>query len=48
MKRVWYPGLESHPNHELAKKQMSCYSGMIAFEMMDMASAQRLVEVSHP
>lgn len=28
---IHYPGLESHPQHELAKKQMSAYSGMIAF-----------------
>lgn len=28
---VAYPGLESHPQHDIAKKQMSLYSGMIAF-----------------
>jgi Cystathionine beta-lyases/cystathionine gamma-synthases len=28
---VAYPGLESHPQHEIAKKQMSLYSGMMAF-----------------
>ena len=27
---VLYPGLESHPQHELAKKQMSDYSGMLS------------------
>lgn len=27
--KVLYPGLKSHPQHELAKKQMSCYSGMV-------------------
>ncbi|MDD9147416.1 MULTISPECIES: trans-sulfuration enzyme family protein [unclassified Sporolactobacillus] len=26
-----YPGLKSHPQHEIARKQMSLYSGMIAF-----------------
>ena len=31
--RVWYPGLESHPQHELAKKQMDDFGGMIAFEL---------------
>ncbi|WP_330633248.1 trans-sulfuration enzyme family protein [Halocatena halophila] len=29
---VYYPGLESHPQHELATEQMSGYSGMLAFE----------------
>ena len=31
--RVWYPGLPSHPDHELAKKQMNGFSGMISFEL---------------
>ncbi len=30
--RVYYPGLESHPQHDLASKQMSGYSGMLSFE----------------
>jgi methionine-gamma-lyase len=30
---VSYPGLESHPQHKIAKKQMKGYSGMIAFEL---------------
>ena len=30
--RVYYPGLESHPQHELASEQMSGYSGMLSFE----------------
>jgi cystathionine gamma-synthase len=29
--RVFYPGLESHPQHELAKSQMSGFGGMISF-----------------
>ena len=33
IKTVYYPGLKSHPGHELAKKQMKSYGGMIAFEM---------------
>ena len=28
---VYYPGLESHPNHEIAARQMSAYSGMVSF-----------------
>ena len=31
--RVSYPGLESHPQHQIAKEQMSGYSGMISFEL---------------
>ncbi len=31
--RVYYPGLKSHPQHELAKKQMKAFGGMIAIEL---------------
>tara|TARA_A100001037_G_C15146137_1_gene636409 strand:- start:2345 stop:3487 length:1143 start_codon:yes stop_codon:yes gene_type:complete len=31
--RVIYPGLESHAQHEIAKAQMSGFSGMISFEL---------------
>ncbi|MBH8602854.1 PLP-dependent aspartate aminotransferase family protein [Thermoactinomyces sp. CICC 10522] len=31
IERVYYPGLPSHPQHELAKRQMSGFGGMIAF-----------------
>lgn len=31
--RVIYPGLESHPQHELAKRQMKGFGGMISVEM---------------
>ncbi|APF18555.1 Cys/Met metabolism pyridoxal-phosphate-dependent protein [Caldithrix abyssi DSM 13497] len=33
IKRVWYPGLTTHPQHELAKKQMAGFGGMISFEI---------------
>lgn len=33
VKRVYYPGLESHPQHALAKKQMRLFGGMIAVEL---------------
>jgi cystathionine beta-lyase/cystathionine gamma-synthase len=32
VKKVYYPGLESHPFHEIAKKQMRGYSGMVSVE----------------
>ncbi|MGB0524960.1 MAG: cystathionine gamma-synthase [Flammeovirgaceae bacterium] len=31
--RVYYPGFESHPNHEIAKKQMRNFGGMISFTL---------------
>ncbi len=33
VKRVIYPGLASHPQHELARRQMSGFGGMISFEL---------------
>ena len=33
VKRVIYPGLSSHPQHELAKKQMKGFGGMLSFEL---------------
>lgn len=32
VKRVIYPGLESHPQHDLAKSQMNLFSGMLCFQ----------------
>ncbi|MCE2613423.1 cystathionine gamma-synthase [Flavobacteriaceae bacterium D16] len=31
IEKVYWPGFEDHPNHEIAKKQMSDYGGMISF-----------------
>ncbi len=33
VKRVYYPGLASHPQHELAKKQQSGFGGIVSFEL---------------
>jgi cystathionine beta-lyase len=33
IQKVYYPGLESHPGHALAKKQMRGFGGMLAFEL---------------
>ncbi|HNW33484.1 MAG TPA: aminotransferase class I/II-fold pyridoxal phosphate-dependent enzyme, partial [Candidatus Ozemobacteraceae bacterium] len=42
--RVWYPGLKSHPQHELAKRQMRRAGGMISFELKDgFEPAQKLM-----
>jgi cystathionine gamma-synthase len=33
VRRVHYPGLEAHPGHDLAARQMSDFGGMVSFEM---------------
>jgi cystathionine beta-lyase/cystathionine gamma-synthase len=43
--RVFYPGLASHPQHELARRQMKNFSGMMTFRVADGAAlAKRMVE----
>ncbi len=44
VQRVYYPGLPSHPQHELAKRQMSGFGGMISFDVGDVARAHRIAE----
>jgi cystathionine beta-lyase/cystathionine gamma-synthase len=41
--RVHYPGLTSHPHHELAKRQMRGFGGLIAFETGDLERSRRLL-----
>ncbi|WP_405564618.1 cystathionine gamma-synthase [Polaribacter sp. Asnod6-C07] len=36
---VYYPGLENHPNHEIAKKQMKDFGGMVSFRLKDESKA---------
>ena len=33
--KVYWPGFESHPNHEVAKRQMSDFGGMVSFTLKD-------------
>lgn len=40
---VFYPGLESHPQHELARKQMSGFGGMISVETGSHDAAARML-----
>ena len=40
---VHYPGLKSHPQHALAKKQMTGFGGMIAFELGSLANAKKFL-----
>jgi cystathionine gamma-lyase len=45
VKRVHYPGLTSHPQHELARRQMQGYGGIISVELnSDLAGAKRFLE----
>jgi cystathionine beta-lyase/cystathionine gamma-synthase len=44
VKRVYYPGLPSHPQHELARRQMKGFGGMISVELGDAAFARHFVE----
>jgi len=42
--RVYYPGLASHPGHELAARQMRSFGGMLSIELHDEAAARRFAE----
>src|SRR5258705_144561 len=42
--RGYYPGLRSHPQHELAARQMKGFGGMLSIELGDTAFARRFVE----
>jgi cysteine-S-conjugate beta-lyase len=44
--KVYWPGFEDNPNHEIAKKQMSGFGGMISFSTVEetLESAVKLVE----
>lgn len=35
VKKVFYPGLKTHPQYELAKSQMKGFGGMLSFELVD-------------
>ena len=43
VKKVYYPGLPSHPQYELAKRQMHGFGGMLAFDLGSMEAARRLL-----
>lgn len=44
VKNVFYPGLRSHPQHALAKKQMSGFGSMIAFETGSLTNAKKMLK----
>ncbi len=41
---VYYPGLTSHPNYQIAKTQMSGFSGMVSFDLKEDAKVVPFVE----
>jgi cystathionine beta-lyase/cystathionine gamma-synthase len=44
--RLYYPGLPSHPQHELACRQMTGFGGMISLDLGDPARARRIAEAT--
>jgi cystathionine gamma-synthase len=42
--RVYYPGLPSHPGHELAARQMSAFGGIVSLALADGKTARRFAE----
>src|SRR5689334_2911872 len=44
VEKVFYPGLPSHPQHELAKRQMSGFGSMITFDVGSLNSAKRMLK----
>ena len=42
VKKVYYPGLKQHPNHEIARKQARGFGGMVSF---DVGSAEKAADV---
>jgi len=43
-KKVYYPGLPNHPQHELAKKQMRGFGGMISADFGDVEIAKKILK----
>ncbi len=44
VQRVWYPGLPSHPQHEIAKKLLPKFGAMLTFEVGDEQAAVRVLD----
>ena len=42
LQAVYYPGLESHPQHDLAKRQMKGFSGIVSFDTGDAERTRRM------
>jgi cystathionine beta-lyase/cystathionine gamma-synthase len=44
VKKVFYPGLSDHPQHELAQRQMSGFGAMITFETGSLSNAKKMLK----
>jgi len=44
VKKVFYPGLQDHPQHKLAKRQMSGFGSMISFETGSLSHAKKILK----
>lgn len=44
VKKVYYPGSASHPQHALAKRQQKGFGGMVAFDVGSLAAARTVLE----
>jgi cystathionine beta-lyase/cystathionine gamma-synthase len=44
VKRVFYPGLPEHPQHELAQRQMTGFGSMITFETGSLSNAKKMLK----
>jgi cystathionine beta-lyase/cystathionine gamma-synthase len=44
VQKVYYPGLASHPQHELAKRQQRGFGGMVSFETGSLENAKKVLE----
>ncbi|MFM8489826.1 MAG: PLP-dependent transferase, partial [Bacteroidota bacterium] len=47
--KVYWPGFESHPNHEVAKRQMRMFGAMVSFDLKDnsVENAVRILSGTH-
>jgi cystathionine gamma-synthase len=47
VRQVWYPGLKSHPDHEVAARQMQGFGGVVTFEIeTDLQGAIRFIDAT--
>ncbi len=47
IEKVYYPGLPSHSDYELAKKQMKGYGGMMSFELVSSINSEQFMKALH-
>ncbi|MCM3716948.1 bifunctional cystathionine gamma-lyase/homocysteine desulfhydrase [Fictibacillus phosphorivorans] len=44
VEKIYYPGLEDHPQHEIAKKQSGGFGGMVSFDVGSQENADKLLK----